>query len=130
MKIRTLSWSDETHLRELNARYYPDDAFPNFEKNFASTIAIVDDDDHIITAGGVEVIAEGVCITDQKFSEHVKGKALRMLLGSMLLTCGRIHQNYLLVSINGGNTTWERALQGDGFKLLNSKVLYKKVNHG
>ncbi len=116
MKIRTLHWDDETHLRELNARYYPDDAFPGFEKNFSSALCIVDDEDRIITAGGVELIAEGVCITDKGFSEHIRGKALRMLLQSMLLTCGRINQDHLHIFSNSYDITWERALQGNRFK--------------
>lgn len=129
MKIRTLHWEDETHLRELNAHYYPDDVFPNFEKNFASTIAVIDDNDRIITAGGVELIAEGVCITDKSFSEHVRGKALRILLQSMLLTCGRIHQDYLHIFSNSHDEIWERALQSNRFKSLGSSF-YIGVNDG
>ena len=118
MKIRALSWEDEKHLRELNARYYPDERFPNFEKNFASVLAIVDKDNHIITAGGVELIAEGVCITDKEFSGHVRGKALRMLLQSMRLTCGRINQSDLHVFSSNRDEIWKRALLGNGFKPL------------
>ncbi len=118
MKIRALRGMDEIHLRELNARYYPDDRFPGFRKNFASALAIVDNNDKIITAGGVELIAEGVCITDKEFSEHVRGKALRMLLQSMRLTCGRINQSDLHVFSNNHDEIWERALLGDGFKPL------------
>ncbi len=116
MKIRSLKSGDIEILRALNDQYYPNDAFPDFGK-IKPVVVITDDHDRIITAGGVELIAEGVSITDKSFSVHVRGTALRELLQAMLLTCGRIHQDHLHVFVTDDHDdTWVRALKGDGFK--------------
>lgn len=128
MKIRLLKDEDIPILKELNRINYPDEGFPNFDK-FEVAYVITTNSDEIITAGGIELIAEGVCITNKKFSGHVRGRALRELLSILLQDCSRIDQDYLHVFSNSHDEIWERALQGDGFKSLGSSF-YIGVNDG
>ena len=127
MKLRPLHQDDESLLRDLNAEYYPNDAYPDFKRHLSPVLAVVDDEDKIITAGGVELIAEGVSITDKSRSPHTRGKALRMLMQSMLLTCGRVNQNFLQISVTDEDWTWMRALEGDGFKPTGGRQFYIEV---
>lgn len=128
MKIRLLKDEDIPVLEELNKINHPNDSFPNFDK-FEVIYVITTNSNEIITAGGIELIVEGVCITDKKFSEHVRGRALRELLSLLLQDCSRIDQAYLHVFLNSHDEVWERALQGNGFKLLKG-AFYIGVNDG
>jgi len=128
VKIRLLKDEDIPVLEELNKINHPNDSFPNFDK-FEVIYVITTNSNEIITAGGIELIVEGVCITDKKFSEHVRGRALRELLSLLLQDCSRIDQAYLHVFLNSHDEVWERALQGNGFKLLKG-AFYIGVNDG
>lgn len=128
MKIRLLKDEDIPVLKELNRINYPDEGFPNFDK-FEVVYVITTNSDEIITVGGIELIAEGVCITNKKFSEHVRGRALRELLSLLLQDCSKLDQNFLHVFSASHDETWERALQSDGFKSLGSSY-YIGVNNG
>ena len=128
MKTRLLKPDDISSLREINSRCYPDEGFPNFDK-FEVVYVITTNSDEIITAGGIELISEGVCITNKKFSEHVRGRALRELLSLLLQDCSRLDQDYLHVFSASHDEIWERTLQGDGFKSLGSSF-YIGVNNG
>jgi len=123
MKTRFVNITDIDTLKEINSRCHPHDAFPDLG-NF---IVITDDRDHIITAGGVLLIAEAITITDNKFSSHVRTTALQELLAHMKLTCGRIHQDYLHAFVNGHDEAWIRAIKKVGFKSLDSDPFFLEV---
>lgn len=130
MITRTLTGTDVPILHRINDRCHPNDSFPSFKNFYPPIIVITDDKNRIITAGGVEKIAEAVTITDNEFSSHVRTTALQELLRGMLLTCGRIDQDYLHAFIDDHDETWIRTVQKVGFKSMNKETFYIEVNHG
>lgn len=126
MKIRELRPGDIDSIIEINKRCHPRDMFPDFS-HFYSPPVVVEDDGRIVTAGGVEAIAEAVTITDNTFSSHVRTTALQELLKSMLLTCGRVHQDYLYAFVDGHDKPWIKAINRVGFKKKENDPFFLKV---
>ncbi len=125
MKIRQLEYDDIDALLKIHHRFYTKDAPPNFNKDF---IVITDDEDHIITCGGIELMAEAIILTNKQFSPHARTSALLELLRSLMLTCGRNHYDFLHATIADDlDETWIRTLGLVGFKPLMGKVLVKEV---
>jgi len=127
MKTRCLVADDLSVLREINNRCHPHDTFPSFKNFYSEILVITDNKDRIITAGGVEAIAEAITITDDQFSSHVRTTALHQLLRHMMLTCGRVHQDYLHAFVDGHDEAWNRAIKIVGFKSLNSDPFFLEV---
>lgn len=88
MKIRKLLDSDVEHIRMLHERYYPQFDFPDFFHNYLCRFAILDSDDSIVIAGGVEPIAEAILITDQSKSRIAIGRALIEAQRACMYACG------------------------------------------
>lgn len=126
MKIRELLPSDISTLREINSRCHPKDAFPELDNLVGASLVITDNKDKIISFGGVELIAEGVTITDNEFSEYARTTALQILLQSMLVTCSRFEKSHLHTFIQD-DIPWIKALYAVGFKDVGGKALYKEV---
>lgn len=110
----------------MNCVYYPNDSFPDLGK-LRSISVITDDNGEIITAGGVELIAEGISITNKDFSAHTRSKALLELLHKMTDTCKKLDQKFLHVFVTDGDQVYVRALQTVGFKISPGVVLYKEL---
>jgi hypothetical protein len=99
MKIRRLLHSDIEKIRELHERFYPDLEFPDFLNGFLCSFAITDNDDKIITAGGVQPIGEIILVTDKDRSEIKLGKALREALRVSLFTGARFQLDELVAFV-------------------------------
>jgi len=128
MKTRPLNTTDINTLREINDRCHPHDAFPDFfEHCYSPSIVITDDNDHIIIACTVKCIAEAITITDNQFSSHVRITALLESLGHMILTCGRVHHDYLHIFVNHNDKTHIKAIKKVGFKSLDSDPFFLEV---
>lgn len=130
MKIRPLRGEDIDSLREINSRCHPKDVFPDFKNFYSPIVVITDDYDRIIIAGGVESIAEAVTITNREFSPHIRATALKKLLRSMLLTCGRVNQDYLHAFVVSDDETHIRAIKAVGFKSVGSEAFFLEVGNG
>ena len=117
--------ADIEELKKIHEKYYPHDAFPNFDRLW-DTLVITGQDGEIINAGGVELIAEGVLITNYDRSVIERGKALLRQFAHMQLTCGKLKQQHLHVFENADNETWLRALKAYGFESAGT-ALFKKV---
>ena len=124
MKIRSLQFGDIEQLKRINAQ--SSDSFPDFGSNFHNILVAVDDKGNIISAGGVELIAEGVLITDKTLPQYTRGPALVEMLSRMESTCRGLNQKFLLAFVEK-DETWKRALQLYGFKGSRQQVFFKRV---
>jgi len=124
MRIRKLEAGDIEKLKRINAQYGDD--FPDFGGNFHNILVAVDDKNRIISAGGVELIAEGVLITDKTLAEYKRGPALVEMLSRMESTCRDLNQKFLLAFVTE-DETWKRALELYGFKGSRQRVFFKRV---
>jgi len=126
MIIRKLAREDVDTLYEINKRCHPHDAFPSFDE-FYDPIIIADEKNKIITAGGVQLIAEATSITERDCAPYIRAKALKRLLQHMQFTCGRLQQNYLHAFVVKDNVTHIKALKKVGFESLNSDAFFLEV---
>ena len=92
-----------------------------------SILVCATEEGEVISAGGVELIAVGVLLTNYDCSSMVRGKALLQHLINMKLTCSRLHQDYLHVFENGHDEIWIKALKAYDFKPAGN-AFFKKVS--
>lgn len=127
MKIRSLKAGDIDILRSIHKKHYPDDGFADFGK-LHSVLVVTTDDGEIISAGGIELMAEGIIVTDKDAPPLLRGKALQDILHSMMFTCSRLDKDILHAYVVGHeDITWLRALESYGFNRLKGRMLFKKV---
>ena len=125
MKIRELKYNDLNELSRIHREFYPKDAQPKFNKDFT---VVTDNEDHIITCGGIELMAEAIIVTNKNYSSHVRTSALLELLRSLMLTCGRSNYNFLHATVaDNSDENWIRTLEKVRIKPLGGKVLFKEV---
>src|ERR1043165_2401826 len=76
MNIRSLSEDDDFILRKIHQKFYRDEFnFPDLKK-FIFKYVITDNNDQIITAGGIKILAEGILLTDKARSPRERLEAL------------------------------------------------------
>lgn len=99
MHFRRMTLEDIEEVRKLHEKYYSQWEFPNFFSNFLCNYIILDEDDKIIMAGGVEPIAEQVLITNLEQSRIKIGRALVESKRIGMLACGKhgIHELHAFV---------------------------------
>ena len=126
MKIRKFERKDMEAINAINEEFYPLDRCPDFNRLY-DPMVITGEDGSIISAGGVELIAEGVLVTNKNYSEFKRGRALEIQLATMSTTCLRIGQDDLHAFVSDDlDETWIRALKLYGFELAGT-ALFKRI---
>lgn len=123
MIYRAVTIDDLPLLKELHERFYPEWEFPDFTQLLNGFI-ICDDNNEIILAGGVELIAESVLVTNKKQSRIKIGRALIEAQNISIYTCNRFGIRELLAFVNDEN--YERHLIKHGFS-PQSKALSLRI---
>lgn len=85
MKIRALTVNDITQISELHDKYYPEFEFPRFANMLNAFV--IEDENGIVMAGGVEKVAEAVLVTNKEKSRIKIGKALVEAQRCSAFTC-------------------------------------------
>jgi len=81
MQIRALRVDDIEKLREIHNSFYSDKfEFPDFLHNYLCAFIVTDDNNQIITGGGVRLIPEAVIVTDLQSNVDERRKALYQVL--------------------------------------------------
>lgn len=81
MKIRALVPSDIEEIRKIHHEHYTHEFdFPDFLHNFVCAFVVTDDNEKIISAGGVKLIAESIVVTDKNYSVRDRRTALCYVL--------------------------------------------------
>jgi hypothetical protein len=86
VKARALTEKDIEEIRKLHEEYYSEFAFPDF-LHLMNAFIIEDDDGSTIMAGGIELVAEAVLVTNKAKSRIKIGKALVEAQQVSLFTC-------------------------------------------
>src|SRR3990167_3721699 len=82
MIIRALQPSDIDKLREIHTKFYETEfLFPSF--------LVVDDNENVISGGGVKSIAESIIITNRDYSPHERKSALLQILQASIFVANR-----------------------------------------
>jgi hypothetical protein len=123
MKVRGLEFKDIEEIKELHKRFYSDMELPDFLNGFLCCFAITDDNDSIITAGGVQPIGEVILVTDKDRSRIQIGKALREALRVSLFVGSKYKLDELVAFIK--NDDYAHHLIQHGFYPRSSALAIK-----
>jgi len=112
MKIRPMLTTDLEAIHEIHERHFKTEfEFPDFSKFLG--MFVVENDSHIIVAGGVKAIAESVVITDKDFNANERVRALHKALDISEYMTRAVGFDSLHAYVTDEN--WYRQLQGKGF---------------
>lgn len=114
MDIRALRPNDIDKLRDIYEKYYSNDfLFPDFLNNFLCAFVVTDDNNNIITGGGIRLIAESVIVTDQNYPIKERRKALYQVLDASEFITRRSGLDKLHAVTD--NNKWKQHLNKVGF---------------
>lgn len=85
LKVRPVKETDIEAIRTLHNEYYPEFAFPDFYHLLCGWV--IEDDTGIVMAGGVEMCAEALLVSNQAKSNIKLGRALLISQGIVGHTC-------------------------------------------
>ncbi len=126
MEIRQFKESDIDQLVKIHDQFYKEEfSFIDFCHSFIDFF-VVEENEKIITAGGIRVLAESVIITDKSYPTKTRVRALRQMLDAQLFAC-KFNQLHAFI-IN--EPEWENQLKKIGFKATKGNALVIEVNNG
>ena len=114
MIIRELLSSDIQVLHQIWKKHYSGEfTFPDFTEQFVQTF-VVEDNDRIVTAGGIRLIAESVIVTNKDIPRKVRIDALQAMLQASLFTCARNGYDQLHAFVQ--DEKWQSVLEKYNFR--------------
>lgn len=112
--IREIRKEDFAQLKVIHEKYYQNEFdFPDFYKNFLCAFTIVDNDDNIISTGGIRTIVESVAITDKSRTVRERRSALYELLAASQYVTARSGYEHIHAFVT--DNKWCRQLIKAGF---------------
>jgi len=123
MKVKELTPEDIGKIRELHEKFYSDLEFPDFFNGFMCAFLIDDDDDKLILAGGVRLIAESIVITNKDMFPSTRVQALLKALDVSIHVCKNTSPNITQLHAFVGEAFWSNQLQRHGFRKMISEAL-------
>lgn len=117
---------DIEEVKRLHKLYYPDFRFPDFYELMCGFI--IEDDNDIIIAGGVEAIGESLLVTNKEKSRIKIGKALVEAQRASVYVCQRFGIKELHAFVD--NPEYARHLIQHGFEPRDEQVLRMRVPDG
>jgi len=99
MHYRRMELEDVNKIKELHDKYYSEFEFPDFFTNYLCRYVVLDENDDIILAGGVEPIAEQILVTNQEKNRIKIGRALVLSknIGMQACRTNGIHELHAFV---------------------------------
>lgn len=114
MKIRAFASSDLEKLKEIWEKFYKNEfEFPQFHDNYITVFIVTDDDDNIITGGGLRYTVEATFLTDKDASVRDRRAALYNILESCeyITQKSGFHKLHVITDEEG----WKKHLMKVGF---------------
>jgi len=125
MITRSLEPNDIPKIRKIWESHYKDQFdFPDFTQ-FVGCAVVVDDNDNIITAGGIRLIPEVILFTDKNYHAKKRWEAINSILDFGMFVIKKINQDSMHAFVT--DTKWEIALGKIGFNPTKGKSLIKFV---
>lgn len=126
MKVRAIESRDLDELKRIHYKFYDDNSnFPDFLKHYLCAFVIEDNDEKIISAGGLRTIVEAIAITDKDLSARVRMEALYKMMDINAYFAGRNGYEFLHAFTQDDN--WKNHLVKHGFEEKESSCLVGKL---
>lgn len=125
MNIRFAEPRDLPALKLIHSQFYEKDfPFPNLQ-HFIGTFVVTDDNDRIITFGGVRYLLEAVALTNKNFSPRQRKAALNQLLYGlgMITQENKFDKFHVFIT----ESDWKKHLLKSGFNPCVGEALYIDV---
>lgn len=122
MKVRAINPSDINELKIIHDKFFKNEfEFPDFLNEYLSPFVVIDEEDKIITAGGVRTIAETVLITNKDYLiKHRQSALLRSLrMSSYIAGVNGFNQLHAFIQ----DKNWLRHLKRVGFTETKGQAL-------
>jgi hypothetical protein len=118
MRARGYSIKDAEAVKAVFDKFYSEDKTgklncPDFMRDFMCAFVVSDDDNRIITAGGVRTIAEVCIVTDKDRSPRTRVEALREVLRISGFVAKENRYAYLHAITD--DPTWAHHMRQNGF---------------
>lgn len=114
INIRSFRPSDIEEVRKIHAEHFINEFdFPDF-MNYVCAV-VIEDEQGIITTGGIRDIAECVAVTNMNRSAQDRIRALYHLMDASIFACRKV--NYDQMYVWSQNSQYTRRLKRNGFKL-------------
>jgi hypothetical protein len=118
MLIRSYSIEDEKEARRIFDKFYRMGAvgqltFPNISNNYLCAFTVIDNDNKIITVGGVRTIAEVTLMTDKSHPVRVRINALKEVLNASKFIAKEFNFDWLHAVTD--DPTWANQMKHHGF---------------
>ncbi len=128
LKTRPVTINDLTEIKRLHDAYYSELDFPEFSR-LLNSFLVEDENGDIVTAGGIEPMAEGLLVSNKSMNRIKLGKALVIAQGAFLVTCERFGFKWLHAFTK--NPDFVRHLLQHGFETRNGdQVLRMGIQNG
>ena len=115
MKIRALEKKDLEKLSVIYERHYKDKfPHPDFVDGFIGCYVVTDDEDNIISGGGIRPIAECVILTDKDFTVKTRREALLEIMDISAYVAKK-HNFDSIHAFVQNDEDWVRTLKGKNF---------------
>lgn len=112
--IRAMKEEDLPILREVHKEFYSKEfEFPDFTKNYLGCYVVSNDENQIISAGGVQTIPEVVLITDKRQSVRARREALLEILQASMFIADKFKYSQIHAFIQ--EHVYEEQLKKVGF---------------
>lgn len=126
MTIRGLELDDIEEIRAIHKRYFSSEFdFPDFLNNYLCAFVVLNDNNRIISAGGVRAIAESVIVTDLSLAIKERRAALYQVLDASCFITKNASFDQLHAFIQDKN--WLRHLQKIGFSPTKGQALVLSI---
>lgn len=113
-KVRALNKEDMERVRELSEKHYPDLEVPDFMNGYYCAFTVTDENDQIVTAGGLRPSAEILIVTDKDKDFTTIGRALIETQKAALYIGHKFGLNELIAFVKD-NDAYARHLVRHGF---------------
>ena len=112
--IRAMKPEDLPDLKEMHDEFYKEEfPFPDFGKHFLGAFVCTNDDNRIISAGGLRTITEGITIMDQSLSLRERRDAMVQILHASMFTADRFNYDQIHAFVQ--QEKWSHILKKMGF---------------
>ena len=114
MNIRAFQLDDLDDVKMLHEKHYKDEfSLPNFANGYFC-VFVIEDDEGVLTIGGVRPIMEAVALTNKDRSPRDRLPALYRLIDACSYVAGRNHFNQVHAFIQ--DKRWSNRLKKMGLK--------------
>jgi hypothetical protein len=122
MIIRALQPNDEEQLKAIHEKFYKQDFdYPDFRK-FICAFVVVNEDEKVVSGGGIRAIAESIIVTDKDFSPKDRKIALMEMLQSSIYFGNKTGFDQIHAFVT--DDKWYEKLKQYGFNDCKGRVVY------